>query len=344
MAGFQDKLTALTTNAGSKNSRSPLNDPFYAESLIIQSKSIVGRMYSSNEYVRFKYECELNQLVKEYRVWLAEIKRQEREIGAKLDVMRREQREMTKERHDFDAIRLFTKTNREFINHYKMRAINKKTDRDGVFQIPETNDSFKFTPKKKRLLRVLPKCENSNELVKEKKMQDVLRLPQIVPKVDGVALGTQTPQTSLLAISAQRLGTGDTRQLTRAETCGNYPKRSRQSGYVKLSQDSPTKEEANTCRTVAQNNESRSETTLTNVLRNINTGLASNEANFAKTDNSGVPKHVKGVEIKSGKEEARALPSNGTRKPRIFSAPKSRTYDRGVLIMTARPSSACETT
>ena len=324
MASFEDRVTALKSSTGSKNSRSPLDDPFYAESLIIQSKSIVGRMYSSNEYVRFKYECELNQLVKEYRVWLAEIKREEREIGAKLDAMRQEQRDISKERRDLQTIHLVAKTNREFINHYKRRAISKRHDRS-VLPIPQTST---FGHKKKRLLP--PKAESADDLGRENKLEKVVRLPKIVSKLDGVARVTKKRRTSLPAISSQNTKTGD--KLTKREAYGK----------------SEEKNENITSQSIDSIKHSGIEKTLSLVKTSVNvkSGIA---RNVIKSDISKKPEQMKVVESKLDEEESRAaaLPSvSEVRKPRILSAPKSRGQHRQVsFVMEAtRPTSACGTT
>jgi hypothetical protein len=324
MASFEDSVTALKSSTGSKNSRSPLDDPFYAESLIIQSKSIVGRMYSSNEYVRFKYECELNQLVKEYRVWLAEIKREEREIGAKLDAMRQEQRDISKERRNLQTIHLVAKSNREFINHYKRRAISKRHDRS-VLPIPQTST---FGHKKKRLLP--PKAESADDLGKENKLEKVVRLPKIVSKLDGVAQVTKKRRTSLPAISSQNTKTGD--KLTKREAYGKFEE----------------KNENITSQSIDSIKHSGIEKTLSLVKTSVNvkSGIA---RNVIKSDNSKKPEQMKVVENKLDEEESRAaaLPSvSEVRKPRILSAPKSRGQHRQVsFVMEAtRPTSACGTT
>jgi hypothetical protein len=321
MASFEDSVTALKSSTGSKNSRSPLDDPFYAESLIIQSKSIVGRMYSSNEYVRFKYECELNQLVKEYRVWLAEIKREEREIGAKLDAMRQEQRDISKERRNLQTIHLVAKSNREFINHYKRRAISKRRDRS-VLPIPQTSN---FGREKKRLLP--PKAESADDLGKENKLEKVVRLPKIVSKLDGVARVTKKRRTSLPAISSQNTKTGD--KLTKREAYGK----------------SEENNENITSQSIDSIKHSGIEKTLSLVKTSVN--VKSDIArNVIKSDNSKKPEQMKVVESKLDEEESRALPLSEVRKPRILSAPKSRGQHRQVSFVTAatRPTSACGTT
>ena len=337
MASFEDKLNALKSNAGSKNHRSPLNDPFYAESLIIQSKSIVGRMYSSNESVSFKYECELNQLVKEYRVWLAEIKREEREIGTKLDAMRQEQREISKERRDLEAIQLVAKTNREFINHYKRRGINKRNDRS-VLQIPQTTDSSTFGHEKKRLLVQVPhKPESFDEFGKENKLQKVLRLPKIVSKVDGVVQATKKRRTSLPAISSPNTKTGDT-QLTKREVYGKYSRITRQSELIKLVDSSTPKEENES--TTSRSNNSTKHSRIEKTSSLAKTCVTAKPArNVVESDTSNTPEQV----LESNNEqESSGLPLGPVRKPRILSAPKSRSQNREVsLVMVARPSSAC---
>lgn len=165
MANFPAKFPDFKDNNSARNSRSPLNDPFFAESLIIQSKSIVGRMYSANESARFKYECELNRLVKEFRVWLGEIQREEREVAGKLDAMRLEQREIGKERRDIEAAQLMARTNREFIDHYKQRRNKASVNHRYLF-----NDPLKF----------------SNDFRKRKANLKSVRLPEIVKKVEKV--------------------------------------------------------------------------------------------------------------------------------------------------------------
>ncbi|CAB3977133.1 Hypothetical predicted protein [Paramuricea clavata] len=319
MASFEDRVAALKSSTGSKNSRSPLDDPFYAESLIIQSKSIVGRMYSSNEYVRFKYECELNQLVKEYRVWLAEIKREEREIGAKLDAMRQEQRDISKERRDLQTIHLVAKTNREFINHYKRRAISKRHDRS-VLSIPQTS-TFAGHEKKRLFPR---KAESADDLGKENKLKKVVRLPKIVSKLDGVARVTKKRRTSLPAISSQNTKTGD--KLTKREAYGT-------------SKENIT----------SQSNDSIKHSGIENTLSLVKTSVnvkSDIARNVIKSDNSKKPEQMKVVESKLDEGESRALPLSEVRKPRILSAPKSRSQHHQVSFVTAatRPTSACGTT
>lgn len=201
MASSTDKLSPFKNDAAKNNHRSPLNDPFFAESLIIQSKSIVGRMYSANEYVRFKYENELNQLVKEYRVWLAEIKREEREVAGKLDILRREQREMSKERHDFAAIQLVAKSNREFIDHYKRRRTKANTSKRSLLNNPLKLSSGLNHPPKLACGTSDPSTKGSG------KFENVIRLPKIVEKVDEVKLEvtkTTTKTTQLPFLASQK--------------------------------------------------------------------------------------------------------------------------------------------
>ena len=343
MAFFEDRLAALKSklsNAGSKNSRSPLNDPFYAESLIIQSKSIVGRMYSSNEYVRFKYECELNQLVKEYRVWLAEIKRKEREIGVKLDAMRQEQREISKERHNLQAIQLVAKTNREFINYYKRRAMNKRND--GPVQIPQTPDSSSmFGREKKRLLQVPPKAESFNDFGKENKLQGVLRLPKIVSKIDSVVQATKQRRPSLPAISSQNTKAGDT-QLKKRKVCGKYSEALKQSAHIRPAHDHLiTRKEENELERITShpNNSMKKGVEKTNSVKAVTLTPARNVIN-----SHNCKKHEQQQETESNNElESSGLTFSALRQPRILSAPKSRIQKRDVLVIANRPSSACGT-
>jgi hypothetical protein len=340
MANFEDALSALKSNAGSKNSRSPLNDPFYAESLIIQSKSIVGRMYSSNEYVRFKYECELNQLVKEYRVWLAEIKREEREIGVKLDAMRQEQREISKERHDLKTIQLVAKTNREFISYYKRRGMNKRNDRS-VHQVPQTTDSSFFGHEKKRLLQVPQKTDFG----KENKLQKVLRLPKIVSKLDGVVQATKKRRTSLPAISSPNMKTGET-QLAKRGVCAKYSGTAKQSEHNTLvrhdnSPKTETKNEFESC-TSYPNNSTKLEVEKTSLIKTFpSVKPARNVA--VRSDNGNEHEQAKVVESNDELKPS-DLPLCTLREPRILSAPKSRSEKRDVLVTANRPSSACGTT
>lgn len=180
MASFPDKATsAIKEDESKKNSRSPLDDPFFAESLIIQSKSIVGRMYSANEYARFKYECELNQLVKEYRVWLAEIKREEREVLGKLECLRHEQRET---RQNVENVQLVAaKNNREFIDHYKKRRRNK----DGKSR------------KQDALHNRHPMNQLQDGFARGKAKLENTRLPEIVVKVKKSGTEDSVPSASI---------------------------------------------------------------------------------------------------------------------------------------------------
>ena len=347
MASFEDKLAALKSNAGSKNSRSPLNDPFYAESLIIQSKSIVGRMYSSNEYVRFKYECELNKLVKEYRVWLAEIKREEREIAAKLDAMRQEQRDILKERRDLEAIQLVAKTNREFINHYKRRGSNKRNDHS-IFHIPPTTDSFTSGYEKKRLLQVPEKAESFDISSKQSKLQKVIRLPKIVSKVDGVVRETKIRQTSLPAISDipltnTKIGRDCTQEI-KHESYERFSRASRKPEHIKLVQGllktEPEKENAHENKTVQPSNSIHAVEKTSSLVNSTPKLKTDNDRKADKsTENS---KKSEEVSQSAQDEHESSAPPIG--KPRILSAPKSRSENREVIIMrAARPSSACGT-
>ena len=183
MASFPDKaMSAIKENQSKKDSRSPLDDPFFAESLIIQSKSIVGRMYSANEYARFKYECELNQLVKEYRVWLAEIKREEREVLGKLECLRQEQRET---RHDVENVQLVAaKTNREFIDHYKKRRRNK----DGKGH------------KQDALHNRHPMNQLHDGFARGKTKLENTRLPEIVVKVQKAVTEDSAPSAASISL------------------------------------------------------------------------------------------------------------------------------------------------
>ena len=342
MAFFEDTLAALKSNAGTKNSRSPLNDPFYAESLIIQSKSIVGRMYSSNEYVRFKYECELNQLVKEYRVWLAEIKREEREIGVKLDAMRQEQREISKERHNLQAIQLVAKTNREFINYYKRRAMNKRND--GSIQIPQTTASSSiFGREKKRLLQVPQKARSFNDFGKENKLQKVLRLPKIVSKIDRVVQATKQRRPSLPAISSQNIKARDTHPEKR-EVCGKYFRVSKQSENIRPVRLVTTEEENELERITSFPNDSmKPGVEKTSSVKAVTVRPARNVV----INSGNCKKHEQQQETESNNElESSGLPTLPLcplRQPRILSAPKSRIQKRDVLVIANRPSSACGT-
>ena len=348
MASFEDKLTALKSNAGSKNSRSPLDDPFYAESLIIQSKSIVGRMYSSNEYVRFKYECELNKLVKEYRVWLAEIKREEREIAAKLDAMRQEQRDILKERRDLEAIQLVAKTNREFINHYKRRGSNKRNSHS-VFHTPPTTDSFTSGYEKKRLLQIPEKAESFDISSKQSKlMQKVIRLPKIVSKVDGVVRETKIRRTSLPAISDipltnTKIGRDCTQEI-KHESYERFSRASRKPEHIKLVQGllktEPEKENAHENKTVQPSNSIHA---IEKTSSSVNTTLKLATDNDRKADKS-IENSEKPEEVLQSTQDEHESGAPPIRKPRILSAPKSRSENREVIVMrVARPSSACGT-
>ena len=321
MGSFEDRLTALKSNVGSKSIRSPLNDPFYAESLIIQSKSIVGRMYSSNEYVRFKYECELNQLIKEYRVWLADIKREEREIGAKLDAMRQEQRDITKERRDFEAIQLVAKTNREFINHYKRCGLNKRHD----------HASFSSSDEKKPL-HVL-----ANDYAKENALKKVIRLPQIVSKVNRVARVTRERRTSLPAISSRN------ENIKSAET----PKTKSETAYVKFSSPSKKLEHVKLVQELLKSEVDKTTQTNSSCMKHHRIEEQSSSANSSieiKEDIQNKKPEFKQVNVLDQQESSSSLPASTVKKPRILSAPKSRSQSRQVLITAVtRPSSACET-
>lgn len=350
MASFEDKLAALKSNAGSKNSRSPLEDPFYAESLIIQSKSIVGRMYSSNEYVRFKYECELNKLVKEYRVWLAEIKREEREIAAKLDAMRQEQRDILKERRDLEAIQLVAKTNREFINHYKRRGSSKRNDRS-VFHNPPTTDSFASGHEKKRLLQIPQKAESFDISSKQTKLQKVIRLPKIVSKVDGVVRETKIRRTSLPAISDSPLTNTkigrNCMQEIKHESYERFSRASRKPEHIKLVQGlllktEPAKENAYENKTVQPSNSIHPiEKTP---LSSVKTTLEVKTDNDRKVDKSSEKSKKPEEEVLESIHDEHESSAPPIRKPRILSAPKSRNENREVLVMAAaRPSSVCGT-
>ena len=340
MASFEEKLAALKSNAGSKNSRSPLDDPFYAESLIIQSKSIVGRMYSCNEYVRFKYECELNKLVKEYRVWLAEIKREEREIAAKLDAMRSEQRDILKERRDLETIQLVAKTNREFINHYKRRGSHKKNDRS-LFHTPQITDSLNFAHDKKRLPQTPQKAESFDISGKQNKWQNVIRLPRIVSKVEGVVRETKMRRTSLPAITDSPLTNTQTEldfaKETKLEHYERFSRASRQPEHIKLVQGlMKTDHEKENESSQSGNLNYAIEKTPSSVRTTFQTDSDSRMATN-RTANSDKPEEA----LESvHKENGSTAPP--IRKPRILSAPKSRSENRKVLIMpAARPSSAC---
>lgn len=239
MASFPDKvMSALKENETKKNSRSPLDDPFFAESLIIQSKSIVGRMYSANEYARFKYECELNQLVKEYRVWLAEIKREEREVLGKLECVRQEQREM---RQDVGNIHLVAeKSNREFIDHYKKR---RRTKQDGKSKHSVNN------------FRRHPMNQLRDDFARTKAKLESTRLPEIVKvkkavEVMGVTGDSVPPNASIsfpLIRTAQkenRLGIAATRGVNSEKTYAE----SKKSKCVELAESTLPNIEANALR------------------------------------------------------------------------------------------------
>ena len=339
MASFEDMLAALKSNAGAKNSRSPLNDPFYAESLIIQSKSIVGRMYSSNEYVRFKYECELSQLVKQYRVWLAEIKREEREIAMKLDAMRQEQRDISKERRDFQAIQLVAKTNREFINHYKRRASGKRNHRS-VLPIPQTSKSFTLANANKRSSLPVPKKPEMSYTFggKGSKLQKVVRLPKIVPKLDGIAeqpnarqRRTSLPVISSLSETDTRGGEEGTMQTKYEAVYGRF---SRQPEHTKLVQGLlKPRQDNGTLSSLSNSTDHKTGQRSSDVKH----AIAGSSPETEISENS---RDVKALENAVEKDEASTLPLGMVRKPRILSAPKSRGKDDDLLITVARPSSA----
>ena len=348
MASFEEMLTALKKNIGAKNTRSPLNDPFYAESLIIQSKAIVGRMYSSNEYVRFKYESELNQLVKEYRVWLAEIKREEREVSAKLDSMRKEQRGIATERRDLQAIQLVAKTNREFINHYKRRSVLKRNDRSALQIPPRTAGGVAYGQEKRGSQKVPPKSASFDFGINGNKLKKVLRLPKIDTKVDGVARVTKGRRTSLPAISSQHenFKTARDTQRTKHET---YDKE-KDSGASKR----PEHIEAVRSIVKTQRENENTESQFSNPIKHSGhkeTATLEKSTQFQLTSRLNAsentsrrkPKPIQVLVSLPEEEEGQSIPaSTAFKKPRILSAPKSRSNDQEVIVMADRPSSACE--
>ena len=342
MASFEEKLAALKSNAGSKNSRSPLDDPFYAESLIIQSKSIVGRMYSCNEYVRFKYECELNKLVKEYRVWLAEIKREEREIAGKLDAMRSEQRDILKERRDLETIQLVAKTNREFINHYKRRGSHKRNDRS-LFHTPQITDGSNFGHEKKRLPQTPQKAESVDISGKQNKLQKVIRLPKIVSKVEGVVRETKMRRTSLPAITDS--------PLTNTKTERDFAKEKKLEHYESFSRAPREPEHIKLIKGLMKTDHEEENENKSSRFSNLNYAIEKTPSSVRKTLQTDRDSRMATNRTGNSEKPEEALESvheeNGStatpiRKPRILSAPKSRSENREVLIMSAaRPSSAC---
>lgn len=234
MKTFRENATGLKGDSVN-DSRSPLNDPFYAESLIIQSKSIVGKMYSRNEYVRFKYDCEINQLVRGYKVWIAEIKRKEREILQQLEAMREEQREILKQQKDLNAIQ----NNREFINHYKRQKVKRRKNTGALYDI---KDTFPLEQQKKHLhLHRVPRQVNKNVKAfekdtraqfREKNAHSVLRLPKIAAKEHKeIVLVTKSQQTNLPGILKVK---EEEKSAERQVECMNFPaQRDLQSSLLK---------------------------------------------------------------------------------------------------------------